>query len=178
VIRRAALLRAVNVGGRKLPMPDLRRCAEAIGLHSPRTLLASGNLVFEADGSVAELEPMLEEAVAERCGLRTEFLVRDLAEIDAIIAANPFPEAAQERPSRLVVHFHREPLPADYASTLLADRTGSEEIAQCGRELYVDYRDGIGTSTLDRTMKLVRFRRLNTARNWNTVVKLRYMLRD
>jgi uncharacterized protein (DUF1697 family) len=42
-----ALLRAVNVGGTKLPMADLRGLLEGLGLGSVRTYLQSGNAVFD-----------------------------------------------------------------------------------------------------------------------------------
>ena len=41
-----ALLRAVNVGGTKLPMADLRALLEGLGLTNVRTYLQSGNAVF------------------------------------------------------------------------------------------------------------------------------------
>ena len=43
-----ALLRAVNVGGTKLPMADLRALLEGLGLTDVRTYLQSGNAVFDA----------------------------------------------------------------------------------------------------------------------------------
>ncbi len=43
-----ALLRAVNVGGTKLPMADLRALLEGLGLANVRTYLQSGNAVFDA----------------------------------------------------------------------------------------------------------------------------------
>ena len=176
-MRWAAMLRAINVGGRKLPMGDLRAFAATLGLEEPRTLLASGNLVFgSSETDAAALEQWLEEEVAGHFGLRTEFLLRSANDLRAVIAANPFIDAADARPSRLLVHFHREPIPADYVGALEADNKGSERLAAKGRELYVDYTDGVGVSTLDRVMKLARHRRLNTARNWNTVGKLLAML--
>lgn len=176
-MRWAALLRAVNVGGRKLPMADLRRFAGDLGFTDVATLLASGNLIFtSAETDAAALELRLEEAVAAAFGLRTEFLLRNAQDLAGVIAANPFADAARDRPSRLLVHFCREPVPDDYATALSADNPGSERIAGHGRELYVDYADGVGVSALDRVLKLARHRRLNTARNWNTVTKLADLL--
>ena len=43
-----ALLRAVNVGGTKLPMADLRALLEGLGLTNVRTYLQSGNALFDA----------------------------------------------------------------------------------------------------------------------------------
>ena len=49
-----ALLRAVNVGGTgKLPMSDLAALCAQVGFERVRTYIASGNVVFDDDGSDA-----------------------------------------------------------------------------------------------------------------------------
>src|SRR5262249_4680061 len=80
--RYAALLRGINVAGHaKVAMPDLRDLLSGLGFVNPRTLLQSGNVVFEADGKTAgELERLLEQEAARRLELRTDFLVRTAAE--------------------------------------------------------------------------------------------------
>lgn len=164
--RWAVLLRGLNIGGKRLPMPELKAFLEALGA-DVRTLLASGNAVMtaeEADG--AALEARLEAAAAERLALRTDWLVRSHAELAAVVAANPFPDAAAARPSWLLVHFHRQPVGA-----VSLVHEGPERLAAHGRELYVDFVGGVGPSTLDRTMAKARWP-MNTARNWNTITKL------
>lgn len=174
MMRWAALLKGVNVGGnRKLPMADLRSFAEALGYSDVKTLLASGNLVFTADQTSADaLERHLESEAETRLGLKTEFLVRNAADLAAIVAANPFQDQATERPNHLLVHFHRDPVPPTWVDAVLAENEGPEAIVAVGRELFVDYRDGIGDSKLPPLMIKARHRRLNTARNWNTLLKL------
>src|SRR5215469_7125536 len=94
-----ALLRAVNVGGRVLVMADLAAMLADIGLASARTLLQSGNVVFDSAGrSGAALETFLEKETAKRLKLETHFQVRTAAEWTSIIAANPFPREAQDDP--------------------------------------------------------------------------------
>ena len=177
-MRWAALLKGVNVGGnRKLPMAELRGFAEALGLGDAATLLASGNLVFstdERDGAL--LEALLEREAKARLGLDTQFLLRNAADLDAVIAANPFADQARDRPNHLLVHFHRDPVPAAWLAAVEAEKEGDEALFVRGRELFIDYRDGIGTSTLPPLMVKARHRLLNTARNWNTVTKLAAML--
>ena len=48
-----ALFRAVNVGGRKIIMTELKAMFEDIGLGPARTLQAAGNVVFHGQGSNA-----------------------------------------------------------------------------------------------------------------------------
>ena len=62
-----ALLRGINVGGqRRVPMAELRAVAEELGLTGVRTLIASGNLVFEASAQSEDLEALLEEGIKRR----------------------------------------------------------------------------------------------------------------
>lgn len=171
-MRWAALLKGVNVGGnRKLPMADLRTFLEGLGLGDVKTLLASGNAVFDADEKDAgKLEARLEKEAKAELGLDTGWLLRSHAELAAIVKANPFPDAAEVHPNHLLVHFHREPFPKDLLDGFAHD--GPERLAAQGRELFVDYPDDVGHSKLPQSMNKAKFPKLATARNWNTVLKL------
>ena len=61
-------------------MSDLRAVAEELGFTEVRTLLQSGNLVFEAKGKRAALERALEAALKRQRGIETDFLVRSAKE--------------------------------------------------------------------------------------------------
>ncbi|MES2443539.1 MAG: DUF1697 domain-containing protein [Pseudomonadota bacterium] len=179
--RWAALLKGVNVGGnRRLPMADLKAFLKGLGFANVRTLLASGNAVFDCDeADAAALEALLEHAATERLGLTTDWLLRDAAGIDATIAANPFAAEAVERPNRLLLVFTRESLPADLPERLAAIHRGPERVAVAGRTLYIDYVDAdtMRDSKLPQAMaKLGAGKGAATGRNWNTVIKLRQML--
>lgn len=171
-----ALLRGVNVGGRKaVPMAALRDWAADIGLTHPRTLLQSGNLIFQSDAAPVELEARLEAEAERRLGLATQFMVRTAAEWHAVIAANPFPQAAERDPSHLVVMALKgAPEPAAVEG-LSAAIPGREALAAHGRELYIVYPDGIGDSRLTNAFIERRVSLAGTARNWNTARKLAEM---
>jgi uncharacterized protein (DUF1697 family) len=172
-----ALLRGVNVGGRKVLKDDLLGLAQDLGFDGAKTLLASGNLVLwgkaEAD---ADLERRLEDGLEQRMGLRTEFFVRTPAELKAIIDANPYPHEARSHPNHLLVHFMKAPLPDGDEATLRAAITGPETFTVGTRELYIDYPVDVGHSMLDRDWKKTKRAPLGTARNWNTVLKLAAMV--
>lgn len=174
--RWAALLKGVNVGGnRKLPMAELRALVEGLSYGNVKTLLASGNVVFDAPGTAAAIVAKLEAALDEH-GCKTNAMLRDLGEIDAVIAANPFPEAAADHPSHLLVVFHRDPFPAGLIERVAEIYTGPERLHADGRELFIDYPDNIGDSKLERALAKLKFPAIATGRNWNTVNKLRAML--
>lgn len=173
----AALLRGVNVGGnKKIAMADLRAWAEGLGFTSVKTLLKSGNLVFDSGKLAgAALEAHLEAEAGKRLGLKTDIRVRTGKEMAAIVAANPFPDIARSDPSHLVVHFLEAPLSAKAAADLQAAIEGPERVAAHGREAFMTYPDGIGTSTLKPALLTRAFGKGGTARNWNTVTKLAAM---
>jgi uncharacterized protein (DUF1697 family) len=82
-----ALLRAINVGGIRVSMADLKALLTDVGLEDVRTLLNSGNAVFRSKSATgANLENLLETEFAKRAGRSTEFFVRSAEEWKSIIA--------------------------------------------------------------------------------------------
>lgn len=170
---RIALLRAINVGGKtKLAMADLRSALEGLGFVKVRTLLQTGNAVFEGEGADAEVETGIEATLAARFGLETQVLVRTAEAWGEIIAANPFTQAAHDDPSHLVVMPLKAAPDADALNALRAAIKGREQVEVRDRCAYLVYPDGIGTSKL--TIKIIegKLGTRGTGRNWNTVLKL------
>lgn len=175
--RHVALLRGINVGGNKgVAMAELRSVAEGLSLGEPRTLLQSGNLVFDSEGvSPADLEARLEAECEHRLGLSTEIHVRSAEQWADIRAANPFPEEAARDPAHLLlIAFRTAPQPAALQALEAAYR-GPERFGLNGREVYIVYPEGIGRSRLTPEL-LGRHLGRGTARNWNTVTKLAALL--
>jgi len=173
-----ALLRAVNVGGRrKLAMADLRAMMAELGFAGVQTLIQSGNLVFDAGRhrSDGELERTLEAATQERFGLQADYLVRTADEWRAIVAANPFPDMARDDPAHLALMPLKAAPAADRIAALQAAIVGREQVRSRGRELYITYPDGAGTSKLTGALIERRLAVRGTARNWNTATKLAAM---
>jgi uncharacterized protein (DUF1697 family) len=169
-----ALLRGINVGGRCLvSMADLRDLFESLGFTGARTLLQSGNVVFDAGAkSAAALERVLEAETAKRCGVPAAYFIRTAAEWEKIIARNPFPAEAKKDPGRLIVTFLKEAPQAKDVKALQAANKGREVIRAADRHLYVTYPDGMGRSKLTNALIERVLGTRATARNWNTVLKL------
>jgi uncharacterized protein (DUF1697 family) len=171
------MLRGINLGKRTLVKTDLLGAAEDAGFSEARTLLASGNLVFEAGDRKAEaIEQALHEAVKARTGISSDVFLRNRKQLEAVLRDNPFPEVAKERPSYLLVSFAREEVPADLPRRVAEAYDGPERLAVVGRELYIDYPGGQGESKLGPAMAKLKIKILMTGRNWNTVQKLADML--
>ncbi|QEN87247.1 DUF1697 domain-containing protein [Labrys sp. KNU-23] len=169
-----ALLRAINVGGNStVKMAELRALGESLGFTGVATLLQSGNLTFEAgEAAVPDLEQRWEQAVAESFGVPAAFMIRTASEWQALIAANPFRDEAEEDPAHVLALPSKGVIAGPAVASLRAVIQGRERIAAGERCLYAHYPDGIGRSKL--TTKLIE-RHLGTSvtgRNWNTVLKL------
>lgn len=178
-MRYVALLRAVNVGGRKVTMKELRERAEALGYETCRTLIASGNLVFETKKTPeARLEAALEAMIEESFGLFSDVMVRNPAEWSAALSANPFPKKAKADPAHLVCMICKTRPDAavieSYLEKFRAKHDKGEQLSIVGREIYIDYGDSIGESKLNLPKAVA----TGTARNWNTMLKLNATLND
>jgi uncharacterized protein (DUF1697 family) len=172
-----ALLRAVNVGGRSVPMGELRAMFARLGFGDARTLLQSGNVVFEAGAKKgAALEALLEAETEKRFALRADYLVRTPREWSEAIAKNPFPKEAAADPAHLVLMPLKSAPGKTQAAALDAAIAGRERAKVVGRALYLVYPDGIGRSKLTISVIEKALQTRGTARNWNTVLKLQALL--
>jgi len=169
-----ALLRGINVGGqKKVPMTELRLMAEGMGLCDVRTLIASGNLLFDADEQASALEPMLERATAERFGFQVPVMVRSGEQWSACCAANPFPEESAKKPNLVMVSDGKQaPTEAD-VETLRRRASPNEKVEMGAGALWLWFGDGAGRSKLS----MAALKGVWTTRNWRTALALRDMLK-
>ena len=172
---RIILFRAMNTGGVRAPVTEQRAMAEAMGLNNPRTLLASGNLVVESDRDPADLEAAIEAETEVRFGRRIETLARTPAGWAAMMAANPFADAATSDPTRLLVMVMKSEIKPGAVDALRAFATGDEAVEAAGGNLFFWHPHGIGSSRMAEKAQ-PRLTGIGTGRNWNTVLKLAAMV--
>jgi uncharacterized protein (DUF1697 family) len=138
VPRWVAFLRAINVGGHTVTMAALRGHFEALGCRGVETVIASGNVVFEASSkSPAALEKKIAAHLEARLGYAVATFLRTPAELAAVAARAPFPRSELDAPGHgLYIGFlAAEPDPAARKRVL---GLGSEvdALGLEGRELY------------------------------------------
>ena len=163
-----ALLRAVNVGGRKVAMADLRQVAEDLGYDDVRTYIQSGNLLVTTTTGAAAVAKALEQGIADRCGVDTDVIVRTRAQLAKVVDASPYLARGADPKHLHVVFCARRatvPLPdvAPYAP---------EEVIAVGSELHLFLPDGVGRSKLAVDLARKGKANVGTMRNWNTVTRL------
>ena len=170
----AAFLRGINVGGhRKIKMADLRTAFVDLGFENVKTVLASGNVRFEATESDADaLCQLIEQQLAQTFGYPIGVIVRTLAELQSLLAAPPIDLEAVGPQAKLSITF------------LPAGQTAGNELARGLPAGYVVARAtprdvcsalslSQGHSTIDLMAHLERLFGPNiTTRTWNTIVRL------
>jgi len=173
-----ALLRAVNLGPHnKVAMAQLKTIAEGCGLSAPRTLLQSGNLLFESKSkSSAALEKLLEGALQQELGLKTPVVVRSAAEWRRALDDNPFPKQAKSDPAHLLLMPLKAKIESAAVAALAAAIVGREQVKLGGQQLYLVYSDGIGESKLTSALIERKIGVSGTGRNWNTAQKIAALL--
>jgi len=165
------LIRAIGPSThKKMSMQQLREGCNRNGFENVRTVLATGNVVFSSGAGIEEISKRLTDVLVSH-GLGNKIFLRRPGDLEEVVARNPFADAAEARPNHLLVLFlEMEPSP-EQTATLLAHQ-GPERMAVVGREVFIDYVEGVGRSKLTPAVLERSLQRPGTARNWNTVGKL------
>jgi uncharacterized protein (DUF1697 family) len=171
-----ALLRGINVGGKKIvPMADLRRLAEKLGFEQVATFIQSGNLVFSSEMKPAQAEAALETAIESRFGFPVEVIVRTETQWRKYAAGSPFVEAQSERPKLLLLGLSKQRPKAGAAEALRKAAAAGERVEIRGDAIWIDFHTSIGQSKLTPAVLDRAVGSTVTARNWNTLQKLAEM---
>jgi uncharacterized protein (DUF1697 family) len=92
--RYAGLLRGVNVGGVNMKMADLAEVVRGLGYTEVKTVLASGNVLFQTQDAVATAKDKLETALRSAFGYEAWVHVLPVDRVQKIIDAYPFERSA------------------------------------------------------------------------------------
>jgi uncharacterized protein (DUF1697 family) len=175
-----SLLRGINVGGhKKIKMADLRDLYAELGFENTKTLLQSGNAVFQTDMSdLAKIQDRIETGIQEHFGFQVDVILRTPEDIQAILSDHPFSDEQISDPGKIsFVYLASEPSEASI-DDLKFHNMGDEIIHGKGRELYIFYTDGKGKSKLDNSRIERALEIKATARNWNTTQKIMKLVEE
>jgi uncharacterized protein (DUF1697 family) len=168
-----ALFRGINVGkAKRIAMADLRTMFKALGFTDVRTLLNSGNVVFDAGRSAtATNAKRIADALIEHTGVSANVLMLTAKDLESAIAGNPF-LALMDDPSRMLLGFIARGADRAPLQTLVDSMAASEHVALGADALYLWCADGILESAFGAKLVGPKFREIITSRNWSTVLKL------
>ena len=166
--RYVALLRGVSPMNAK--MPELKRCFEQAGFRNVKTVLGSGNVVFDnaRAAAPAALQRKAEAAMNEHLGRSFFTIVRPQEELIALLQADPF--AAHELPkdAKRIVTFLRGPHEGKLKLPMEVDK--ARILAVQGAEVLTAYVPLPGDPAFMRLIEKT-FGKDVTTRTWETVKK-------
>jgi uncharacterized protein (DUF1697 family) len=171
IIPHIGLLRAVNVGrANRIAMSDVRAIVEALGYTSVRTLLNSGNVIFDAPPGDAPKAAAAIEAALVRHAIKTRVVVVTAGTLRDIVALHPFPGLVTDPARLLVALFAGGAAPPRVAQ--LAERDWEpDRFALVDGAAFLWCATGIHDGVLQKAFSRAAGDTA-TARNWTTMTQL------
>ncbi|MEK7266208.1 MAG: DUF1697 domain-containing protein [Pseudomonadota bacterium] len=167
-MRKIALLRGVNVGGRnKLPMKAFAAALEGLGCENVKTYIQSGNAIFDGEASAADIAG----AVKKAAGFTPHVFVISAAALGKAARANPFSKEAAASGKSVHLFLLEAPPAAEAAEALGKLKHPREDFAIGGKTLYLYTPEGVAGSKIAERIDRV-LGTTTTARNWNTIEAL------
>jgi uncharacterized protein (DUF1697 family) len=170
--RYIALLRGINVGGITIKMAALADTVRGLGHTGVRTVLASGNVVFDSDDAdAASVKAGLESALSQAFEYEAWVVLVTWDALAGVVAAYPFEERDGWH-SYVLFGSAQEPLDELAAAAPALDPT-DERIRPGAAVLYWQVRRAVGVrSPLSILAAKTRFKSTTTNRNLRTLVKI------
>jgi uncharacterized protein (DUF1697 family) len=169
-----ALLRGVNVGGITIRSAELAALFHELAFEGVRTVLASGNVVFETDAEPAaraDLKTRIERALRERFGYDAWIVLVTARELSA--AADGFPFDATDATRQPYVIFCSDEAMRDELLAAAASLDTDDPVAPGPGVIFWNPEKGRSVDTaLARILAKTRYKASTTTRNLRTVKKL------
>lgn len=171
--RLIALLRGINVGrAKRVAMADLRKVLSDMGYDDVRTLLNSGNVVFDCNvADAAGCAARIEEALVLKLGVPAKVTVLEAGQLAEIVQENSLESVADDH-SRLLVAVLNKPDEDRGKLEPLARQSWQPEAFALGRHAaYIWCPDGVLASRAAAALGNALGDSV-TSRSWSTISKL------
>jgi len=161
-----------GVGGKtQLRVQALREKLTAAGFENVATYINSGNAIVRSRVSRKQVIATIAELCRKHFNFDKAIFAPTLAEWDDLIARNPFARAAANAPTTVHAALLESPPKAEDVERIRACAVKGEDIKVIEGVAYLHTPHGFGTCKMaekfDKWIGVT-----NTARNWNTVLKL------
>lgn len=162
-------LRGINVGGIRVPMPELRKVLADAGCRDVMTWLATGNVRLDFDGSADELKTVAERAIGDAFDYEAYVLVREAETVRDLVENWPF--TLDDAHHRYIVLGGGAAFEA--AQAAIDASPHDEHVAVFGDDLYWRCLKGSTTSTpVAKLLAKREYKATTTTRNLNTLEKM------
>ncbi|GGH26172.1 DUF1697 domain-containing protein [Sphingobacterium alkalisoli] len=174
MITLTGFLRGINVGGHhKVPMADLRDKLNQLECENVRTLLNTGNFVFETEQTnIQDLEHKIETFLSQSFGFIIPVILRGQKEISDLVSENPFATIDVHKDIRLYVSFLKNTPEVELTLPYFSEDKTYKIISIQNKTILsvLDLSTTNSPKGMDELEKL--FGKNMTTRNWNTVQKV------
>jgi uncharacterized protein (DUF1697 family) len=171
----AAFLRGINLGGHKqIKMDELKKLFESMGFHGVRTILNSGNVLFQGGGAPTKaLVDRIEKEIEEAFGHKVAVILRTIPEVQEMADSNPFKKVKVTPETRLYVTFLSEKPAANLKLPYESHEKDFKILSIQDGAVFsvVTLMPKRGTSEAMADLEK-QFGKRITTRNWNTVSKM------
>ncbi len=135
-------------------------------------------MVFAADADAPQLEQTLELRLEQGFGLKVATIVRSGESWGRIVRSNPFREAADADPSRLLLYLSKLAQQPSAEAALRQRAQAGEAIAMVDDALWIHFPQGVARSKLVPALLDRLLGSQSTGRNWRTVLKIGELLQQ
>lgn len=174
MITLTGFLRGINVGGNhKVPMADLRNKLNELRCENVRTVLNSGNFIFETkQTNILDLENKIEGFLSQSFGFPIPVILINQKEIVALVEQNPFATIDVHKNIRLYVSFLKT-TPEIKLTIPYISEDKTYQIISLKNKTILSVLDPTTTNTPKGMNDLEKlFGKNITTRNWNTIQKV------
>ena len=172
-MRYAALLRGIGPINPNMRNEKLRGVFEKLGFDNVRTVITSGNVLFESpDKDAAGLESAIEEGIERHLGFFSTTIIRSQQQLKRLVGEDPFGGIEDLPTARLNVTFLKKRQRSNLKVPFRAEDKGWSIVAIRGREIcsLVDQSGATTPDVMDWMEK--RFGKEITTRTWKTVGRI------
>ena len=173
--QQVAFLRGINVGrAKRVAMADLRKLLGDLGFADVRTVLNSGNVVYDAGAVVpADAAARIEEALVLKLGVAARVTVLSASQFDELMVQNTLAPVADA--ARLLALVLNNPADMQRLAPLLHQPWQPEALALGQWAAYAWCPDGVLASKVLAALGAMLGDGV-TSRNWATMHKLKLLL--
>ncbi len=161
------------MGKKKVPILLLKKALQNTDFLNVKTLLHSGNVIFERDQQTKEVSAIVEKVLATNFPFLIDTIIRPFNEITALIQSNPFKEIVVTPQLRLSITFLAEKPSKELKEKKNFPKGDFEILTVTDHEVASAFTlsKSMGTTKLMEILEKYYGKRVTT-RNWNTVVKI------
>lgn len=175
MLKRIAILRGINVGGkRKILMEDLKLLFSELGFKSVSTYIQSGNVLFDSDEKQTDTEiaKLIKQAILGQYKFEVPVIVRTHNELELAVKSNPFYQTNGTDLNQLHLTFLKE-MPAQ-ENLVKVESTNFEpdKFRIIGKDVFVFCKGKYHQTKLNNNFFENKLKTSATTRNWKTVLKL------